>query len=338
MTNPFGWVLIGLAAAIAALGGAQAQAEAIKVGLSKLLSYPAVPIALERGYFKDEGIDAQIVFFDSAQPIAVAVASGGVDFGVSGLSAGFYNLAAQGQLRLIASSAGEEPGFYNLVFLGSNKAYDAGSKTVKDLPGHSVGITQVGTSLHYSIGLLSEKLGFPMSAITLRPLQSNSNVISALTGGTLDAAVLPGTPVLPLIQKGDVRLLGWVGDLTPGWTGSAAFTGTKTANTKGDLVKRFLVAYRKGMKDYHDAFATADEKRADGPTAPAMLALLANYTGVAAADIDRAIPYVDASGRIDAADIARQIAWYKSQGLLKGDVKAAELIDSRYAIPVIAGK
>jgi len=30
------------------------------------------------------------------------------DFGVAGLSAGFYTLAAQGQLRLIASSAGEQ--------------------------------------------------------------------------------------------------------------------------------------------------------------------------------------------------------------------------------------
>ena len=71
MTNPFGRVLIGLAAGLAALGGAQAQAESIKIGLSKLLSYPAVPIAIERGYFKAEGIDAQLVFFDSAQPIAV---------------------------------------------------------------------------------------------------------------------------------------------------------------------------------------------------------------------------------------------------------------------------
>ena len=133
MTNPFGHVMIALAVGFAALGATQAQAESIKIGLSKLLSYPATPIAIERGYFKAEGIDAQMVFFDSAQPIAVAVASGDVDFGVSGLSAGFYTLAAHGQLRLIASSAGEQPGFYNLVFLGSNKAYDAGLKTAKDL-------------------------------------------------------------------------------------------------------------------------------------------------------------------------------------------------------------
>src|SRR5262249_14104287 len=132
--------------AIAALGWtAQAQAESVKVGLSKLISYPGVPTAIQRGYFKEQNPDAQMVFFDSAQPISVGVASGDIDFGVSGLSAGFYSLASQGQLKIIAASAGEAPGFYNLTFVASNKAYDGGFKSVKDLPGHDVAITQLGT-------------------------------------------------------------------------------------------------------------------------------------------------------------------------------------------------
>jgi len=69
--------------------GTPAHAETIKVGLSRLLGYPAVPIGVERGYFKAQGIDVEMVFFDSAQPISVGVASGDIDFGVSGMSAGF---------------------------------------------------------------------------------------------------------------------------------------------------------------------------------------------------------------------------------------------------------
>lgn len=331
-----GFLTCGAIAALSATGAAPAQAESIKIGLSKLLSYPAVPIAIDRGYFKAEGIDAEMVFFDSAQPIAVGVASGGVDFGVSGLSAGFYTLGGQGQLRLLASSSGEQPGFYNLTFLASNKAYDAGLKSVKQLAGHDVAITQVGTSLHYSLGLSAAKFGIPLSAIEVKPLQSNSNVIASLRGGTVDAAVMPGTPTLALVAKGEIKRLGWVGDLTPGWTGSALFTATKTANERGDLVKRFLIAYRKGMRDYHDAFTGPDGKRKDGPGAPALLAFLSKYTGIPAENIDKAVPYIDAQGRLDAADIAKQIAWYKSQNLLKGEVDAKKLIDSRYAIPVSA--
>ncbi len=331
-------VLLASLLSLAVGSAAPARAESVKVGISKLIGYPGVPIAVERGYFKEQGLDAQMVFFDSAQPIAIAVASGDVAFGVAGMSASFYTLAAQGQLRLIASSGGDAPGFYNLAFVASNKAYDAGLKTVKDIKGHSVAITQVGTSLHFAIGQAAERYGFPISDVTVKPLQSNTNVVAALTGGTVDAAVLPSSPILTPIQKGEIKLLSWAADVAPNVTGSATFTSTKLANEHGDTVKRFLVAYRKGMRDFYDAFVASDGRRKDGPGAPAMLALLSRFTGASEADIDRAIPYVDPDGRIDEASVARQIAWYKSQNLLKGEIDAKELIDSRYALPKIASK
>jgi NitT/TauT family transport system substrate-binding protein len=333
MTHKFA---AGVAAAsvVAALSAGPAHSESIKVGLSKLLSYPAVPIAIDRGYFKAEGIDAEMVFFDSAQPVAVAVTSGGVDFGVAGLSAAFYTLAGQGQLRMISASGYEQPGFYNIVLLGSLKSYEAGLKSPKDLPGHAVAVTQLGTSLQLNLGRIAEKFGVDYKTIEVKALQSNSNVISSLIGGTIDAGIIPATPALPLIAKNEVKVLSWVGDDVPGNTGSAAFTGTKTANDRGDLVQRFLIAYRKGMKDFHDAFTDANGKRKDGPTAPAMLEFLAKFTGMAVASIDKATPYVDAQGRVDMKDIRSQIAWYTSQGQIRGVVKAEELVDSRYAIPL----
>jgi NitT/TauT family transport system substrate-binding protein len=326
------WFILGLMA-VSGVGLAPAQAESVKVGLSKLVSYPGVPIALAHGYFKQQGLDVQMVFFDGAQPISVGVASGDIDFGVSGLSASFYTLAGHGQLKLIASSAGEAAGgFYNLTFVASNKAYDAGLKSVKDLPGHDVAIVQVGTSLHYAIGLAAEKYGFPMSAVNIRPLQSNTNVIAALSGGTVDAAVMPSTPTLNPVAKGEIKRVAWVGDVTPDWMGAALFTGTKTANERGDMVKRFLVAYRHGTRDYHNAFSTPDEKRKDGPDAPAMLKILSDFAGVPEKAIDAATPFIDRDARINVRDVAHQISWYSAQGLLKGEIKAEDLVDMRYAI------
>ena len=315
-----------------------AQAETVKIGISKLIGYPGVPVGIERGYFKDEGIDAQMVLFDSAQPIAIAVASGDIDFGVAGMSASFYTLAAQGQLRLIASSGGDAPGFFNLAFVASNKAFDAGLKTVKELPGHSIAITQVGTSLHYAIGQVAERYGFPLSAVTVKPLQSNTNVIAALTGGTVDAAVMPTGPILTPLSRSEIKLIAWTSEVAPNATGSALFTSTKEANEHGDTVKRFLIAYRKGLHDFHDAFVSAEGKRADGPDAPAMLALMSRFTGVPEAQIAEAIPYIDPDGRIDEASVANQIAWYKAQNLLKGEIDARALIDHRYALTKLASK
>jgi NitT/TauT family transport system substrate-binding protein len=207
------------------------------------------------------------------------------------------------------------------------------------LAGHSVAITQLGTSLHYSIGLTAEKFGFPMSAVTVRPLQSNTNVIAALAGDTVDAAVMPSSPALPALEHGNVKLIGWVSDVAPDFSmGSACFTSTRTANERGALVQRFLVAYRKGMSDFRAAFINAAGKPENGPDAPAVLAIMSRFTGIAPEVLMKAVPNVDAQGRISAADIRRQIAWYKSQNLLKGEVDPEQLIDSRYALPLVASR
>jgi hypothetical protein len=49
-------------------------------------------------------------------------------------------------------------------------------------------------------------------------------------------------------------------------------------------------------------------------------------------EFDRTAPYADAQGRMQLADMNRQIAWFRAQGLMKADVHAADLIDMRYAI------
>lgn len=185
-------LILGSMLIAAGLAGQPARAESIKVGISKLIGFPGVPVGIARGYFKQQGIDVEMVYFDSAQPIAVAAASGGVDFGTAGMSAGFFSLAAQGQLRLIASSGGNAPGYFNLAFIGSNKAWDAGMKSLADLKGHSIAISQIGTALHYSVGMVARHYNFSMDDIQIKPLQSTSNALAAVKGGTVDAAVVPG--------------------------------------------------------------------------------------------------------------------------------------------------
>jgi NitT/TauT family transport system substrate-binding protein len=326
------WCLVASAVAALAFPLPARAADHVKIGTSHISGYPGVPVALARGYFAQQGIEAEIVFFESAQPISLGVASGDIDFGVSGMSAGFYSLASQGQLKLIASSSRDMPGFFSLVAVASDKAWRAGLQSPKDLPGHDIGVTQIGTALHYSIGMMASKFGFPMSAVTVKPLQSNPNVMSALLGGTIDAAVLPVSPVQPAIGRGDAHVLAWMGDVARSSSGAALFTSTKTANERGDLIRRFLIAYRQGLKDFHDAFADANDHRRDGPLAATILPVMAEFTHVTPEEFARATPFSDPQGRLDPIDIDQQIAWYKSQGLLKADVKAADIVDKRYAL------
>lgn len=318
--------LIAIAALLAMAGAA--RAEHIKIGMQKVPS--PVYIAMAKGYFAAEGLEPEIVDFEAGQPVAVAAASGDIDFGIAGLTGGLYALAEQGELRIICGQTREAPGFHANTVVASNRAWQAGLKSFKDLGGHSVAVTQIGSAFHYDLALLSAKFGFDLKSVRIMPLQTNPNSVAAVSGGSADAAISVVSYLLPAIAKGDVKLLGYIGDVTP-WQLVACFTSTKIANERSDLVERYLRAFRKGTRDYHDAFTGPDGRRHDNATAPEMLAIMAKYTGETPQQVSNSIGYIDAGARIDVADVARQVAWYKGQRMVKGDLSGDRLIDMRYA-------
>ena len=326
--------MIGSLCLLLAIGTPAHAAESIpiKIGVVQTLAVGPIFVADERGYFRDEGLDANITFFDAAQPIAVAAASGDVDFGCTGMAAAFYSLAGQGTLRIIAGGNREMPGFKNASYIASNRAYDAGFTSLKQLAGKTVAVTQFGSQLHYDLGLAAEKYNVPLKDIHIAALQTNTNVSSALAGGQTDLAVFPVTPTMALLSRNDAHLLAWVGDEAPYSQANTVFTSAKIANDKRDTVERFLRAFKRGAKDYHDAFADDQEHRRDGPTAEAIIAILAKYTKQKAETISTAIPWLDAQLRLDAKDVRHQIEWFTAQGQMKSKVDAAAIVDKRYVV------
>ena len=301
-----------------------AQAEQIKIGILKTTASGPIFIASAKGYFAAGGFDAELVFFESAQPIAVAAASGAIDFGNAGFTGGFYGLAGDGALRVISGGASEVPGYHNQAFLASNKAWDAGLRSLKDMPGHSFAVSQIGSPPHYAMGLAAQKYGFDLRSVRILPLQSIPATEAALTGGQADASGATGSLAVGILARGDAKLLGYMGDETP-YQLSGTFASRKTADERVDTVRRFLRALANGYRDYHDAFIQ-DGKRHDGPTAPEMLAIVAKGTGQAPDDTARGLPYIDAEGRLDIADVIRQYEWYKAQGMIKGAAAPASIM------------
>ena len=142
---------------------AWAQEKAVRVGVLRLASAGAVFIAYEKGYFRDEGLQIELKFFDAAQPIAVAATSGDVDLGVTAFTGGLFNLAGKGQVKIIAAQSREEPDYPLIAYLDAKQAHEDGLKTLPDLRGKTIGITQIGWALHYSMARLSRRLCFPLS-------------------------------------------------------------------------------------------------------------------------------------------------------------------------------
>jgi NitT/TauT family transport system substrate-binding protein len=313
------------------LASYSASAKTIKLGFIRTPVAAPAFIAKEKGYYAAEGLDVELVPFDAAEPISVAVMAGSLDIALTGFTAAFYNLAAQGGLRVIGGSVHEHSGFNSGTFVVSNQAYEAGVRSFKDIGGHSVGLTQIGSSLHYSVGLIAEKYHIDMKSLRLVPTQSNANAASAVAGGSVDVALGPGNYFAKSLQHGDIKLLGYVGDETP-WQLGMIITGAKLANDDPETVKSFLRGYVKAVHDYYDAFTTPDGKRQDGPTAPEILAIMVKHLNQPVEQLEPSVGYQDREARLDMKDVLHQIGWYKSQGLLKADVDPDKLLDKRFLV------
>jgi NitT/TauT family transport system substrate-binding protein len=263
--------------------------------------------------------------------VAVATVSGAIDFGAAGVTSALYTLAAEGALRIIAGATYDRPGFYAADIVVSNRAYAAGLTSINGLAGHSVGLTTVGSTYHYALAIVAEKFGIDLKSVRTLPLQSMTNIASAVTGGQADTGILTMTAARPLIEKGNAKSLVLVGDEVP-WQVGVDWISTKTANERQGTVERFLRAMKRATRDYDDAFVGKNGERRDGPTAPEILAIIAKYVHQPVEQIRLSVGYCDPELRIDAKDIARQIAWYRSQGMLKGEVTIDQVVDRRYLV------
>lgn len=323
-----------LLAALIALTACRAVAEDINIGTIKVAGAGALFLAEQRGYFAAEGLTPHFVYFEAAQPIALANVSGDVDFGATPPAAGFYALAGQGALKIIAGYIMDWPSFQANGAVVSLAAYAKGFHSFQDMSGKTVSTTQIGGAPHYAWALIAEHFGIDFKTVRVLALQSNPNQLTAVIGGQVDAAMMPATYFTQALQAGQVKLLGYAGDIVP-WQLGAIFTSTKIADGRPDTVRRFLRAYGHGVQDYHDAFTNVDERRADQPTAPAVLDVIAKYIGQSPDQVRRAVPYLDRGARLDVGDVMHQIAWFKSQGMLKDSVDGNTIIDKRYVVPML---
>jgi NitT/TauT family transport system substrate-binding protein len=317
------------AAALAAPSLVRAQTlTKTSVGVLRLSSSGPVFIAAERGYWREAGLDVELKFFTAAQQVPVAVTSGDADFGVTGLTAAFYNLAGKGALKIVAAQSREEKGFELNAYMATNAALEKGFRTVRDLPGKRIGITTTGSTFHYSIGLVARKYGFDAASVTLVPLQTLPNMQAAFKGGQIDGVVVPVTLARALEADKAGKILAWVGDETP-WQLGALFTSPKAIGEKRDIVERFVRGYLKGAADFNAAFNQRDAggKEVRGTRFAETIGTLARAVQQSPELVAIGLPFVDGQGRLDVGDVYGQIAFWQQAGLVGRDVSGKDIVD-----------
>jgi NitT/TauT family transport system substrate-binding protein len=210
-----GFALV-VAVLVLATGVAEAQ-DKVKVGVLKLSSSAVLFVGVEKGFFKEFGVEPELVFFQAAAPIATALAAGQVEVGATGLTAALNIVLGGEKLWIVADKGREWP----------------------------------GSTFHYHLGDVLEKHGLTLNDVKIVPLQAMGAAREALKGKQVEAIMLPQPFPGRAEADGFGKILAWGGDLFP-WQTATVFYSNKFANDKTKAVN-FMKGYVKSSRYYFDA-------------------------------------------------------------------------------------
>jgi len=320
---------VGAAATI----GLPARAATRNLAVLHLASHAPSFIAHERGYYKEAGLDIELKFFEAAQPMAVAIASGDADFGVTAMSGGLISLAQKGAVKVIGGALTEEKGVVGAIILASNKAYDAGLTEPSKLAGKSFGITTAGSSFHFMAHKIAQANNIELSDIQLRPLQKLGAIVGAISTGQIDAWAIQPAVAKKLIREGAAKQIGLVSDYAPNYQVTTAFTSTKNASEDRALTESFVKAYSKAIADYNAAFI---DKTADDAEVDALAKIVHKYVESDSPFETAKQNLIDGAMRVNEGlalsldSCVEQLEWFKSEGMVKDAITNEQLFDTSY--------
>lgn len=326
--------LIGMGAlSSAAAFGLPARAATRNLAVLHLASHAPSFIAFERGYYNEAGLDIELKFFEAAQPMAVAIASGDADFGVTSMSGGLISLAQKDAIKVIGGALTEEKGVTGAIILASNKAYEAGLTDPSKLSGKSFGITTAGSSFHFMAHKIAVANNIKLSDIQLRPLQKLGAIVGALTTGQIDAWAIQPNVAKKMIREGAAKQIGLVSDYAPDYQVTTAFTSTKNAASEREMTAAFVKAYSRAIDDYNAAFV---DNKADDAERDALAKIVHKYVESDSPFDAAKQNLIDGAMRINAGlalslgSCVEQLEWFKAEGMVKDAITNEQLFDTSF--------
>jgi len=273
-------LVVGLAAALT-IATAPAAAQTVplsprvllKVGAIGAVSDAGIFVAQDKGYFKDEGLDVELVSFKAAPQILPAIATGEVQASGSAVTPALFNAFARGiTMKLVADKGQVAKGFgFAAIVIRSDLADTI--KDFKDLKGRKFAVMGKGVSSTTQLGKALELGGIEPNEVELIEL-GLPEMVAALGNKAIDGATLL-EPFITLASARNVAVR-WKGmeDFLPftGQNGVIIYSQA-FAREQPEAAKRWMVAYLKGVRAYLDAVTSGTDR--DGVNA-----ILAKHTAV----------------------------------------------------------
>lgn len=309
--------------------------ERVRVGAMRQTANGALFLADAQGYFKEEGLEVDMIAYASESDVAEAVAANGVDLGLAAFTPAAFNFVGRGYMKAIAAQVREKRDYEGNVLVASTVAFANGVRSFDALANRTVAIDKLGTLYHYQVGQITRVKHFEPKSITLKTLQNFDAIARAIGTQQVDAALLPPQYARELLTASQARFVGWYSEIDEHQLG-AVFASAKAIEGKRAAIEKFVRAYKRGITDYGVLLRLDRGKRVSTEKSRKIATLIARYVypgkplGTSAATVEASAYYIDPQGKLDPVEVARQVEWYKAQGLIDQSVDMQGVVDSSF--------
>jgi ABC-type nitrate/sulfonate/bicarbonate transport system substrate-binding protein len=277
-----------IVAALAAQGQPTYSAEktaklsTVRIGYvsRSILDMPFI-IARDRGYFREEGLEPELIFMKAAQTIP-AMLAGGIDFGTATGTA--VAAAVSGVDVRVVFALTDKPSFDLLSHPSIT--------TLQQMRGKKLGITAFGALAEILARQIFLANKIPPEQVTFLPLGTSDVLYIALKAGTIDATMLQ-IPQTFLAQDEGFKKLAAGADVYRAVQGGLTTTRATTSE-RPELVTKMIRATQKGIR-----LIRSDKKYAIEFIKGPYLDLGKDRDRFADRIYDAALQYYVASGAVD---------------------------------------
>jgi NitT/TauT family transport system substrate-binding protein len=306
-----------------------APASAQKITIAVVPSVPGgtTYVALDKGYFRDAGLDVDIERIDSLGKAVAFLATNQVQVAQGGINAGFYNSVAQGLPVVLALESGSSPTYHQIIVRTDLKDQ---IRNPADLKGRTIGLSSPGSTSMYEIAsvLASAKLG--LKDVDAKNL-AFSQMAAAMANGALDAAM----EVAPFTERMIEQKIGvpWIDPddyIQPlPMTSVGYIVNLDWARQNRESARKLFVALGRAGRDYCQAYH-------HGPNRAELIDIFLKYRiGTDRDLLDRmAWQARNVNGEFNVASILDMQAFFQREGLIEKTSPAEKLVDPSYAADI----
>jgi NitT/TauT family transport system substrate-binding protein len=305
-------------------------AQPITVGVTGTLSDAPIYIADRKGFFGAEGLDVKVTSFRSAADMVAPLGTGQIEAGAGSASAGLYNAVTRGiRIRIVADKASSPPGYGATKILVRRDHVDSGRyRTPADIKGMRFAMNAPGVSNTATLNTLLKSAGLNYADVETIDMPLPDHV-AALRNKAVDGAASVEPAAAIAVRGGDAVTIKSDDEILPNHQIAVLLYGEDFARRRTDDANRFMRAYLRAIRFYNGALHGG---RLDGPNAEEVIAILADSTPIKSRDIYKMMTPtgINPDGRVNTKSLASDLAFYASQGLIRGNVDLDAIIDSSF--------